>query len=81
MGQQVTQILQQAFQGMDVNLDERTGSRLSGTVVWEGFDNQDHIDRQQLIRKVLKQALGAEFQQIGLLLTYTPREISAMQSA
>ncbi len=81
MGQQVTQILKQAFQGMDVDLDERTDSRLSGMVIWEGFDDQDHIERQQLIRKVLKQALGTEFQQIGLLLTYTPREISAMQSA
>ena len=81
MGQQVTQILKQAFQGMDVNLDERTDIRLSGMVIWEGFDDQDHIERQQMIRKVLKQALGAEFQQIGLLLTYTPREISAMRSA
>ena len=81
MGQQVTQILKQAFQGMDVNLDERTESRLSGTVIWEGFDNQGHVERQQLIRKVLKQALGAEFQQIGLLLTYTPREMMLMKAA
>lgn len=81
MGQQIAQILKQAFQGMDVDLDERPGSRLSGRVIREGFDDQDHIERQQLTRIVLKQALGAEAQQVGLLLTYTPREMMLMSAA
>ena len=81
MGQQVTQILKQAFQGMDVDLDERPGSRLSGVVIWNGFDNQDHGDRQERVRKVLKDALGTEFQQVGVLLTYTPHEMAAMSAA
>ena len=66
---------------MDVELDKEPSGRLHGTVIWEGFDNQDHIERQQLVRKVLKQVLGAEVQQIGVLLTYTPREMRLMSAA
>ena len=81
MGQQITQILQQAFQGIDVDLDKEPTGRLNGTVVWEGFDGKDMGDRQNLVRNVLKEALGAEVQQVGVLLTYTPREMSSMKAA
>ncbi len=61
MGQQVTQILKQAFPGMDVELDRG--------------------ERQDLIRTALKEAPGAQFSRIGLLLTYTPREMLLMSAA
>ena len=73
MGQQITQILQRAFEGMDVELTEMSSGRLSGAVIWEGFEDQEQGDRQNLVRGVLKEALGAEVQQVGVLLTYTPR--------
>ena len=41
MGQQVTQILEQAFQGMNVELFEMSSGRLSGTIIWDGFDGQE----------------------------------------
>ena len=81
MGQQVIQILQQAFQGMDVELDKEPSGRLHGTVIWNGFDGKDMVDRQQVIRKVLKEALGTQFREVGVLLTYTPREMMLMQAA
>ena len=81
MEQQVTQILTQAFQGMDVELYEMSNGRLSGTVIWEGFDGQEQGDRQGLIRKALKEALGPQFQEVSVLLTYTPREMMLMKAA
>lgn len=81
MGQQVTQILQQAFPGMDVELDKKSNGRLHGTVIWEGFDDQDMGERQDLIRTALRKGLGAQFSQVGVLLTYTPREMMLMSAA
>lgn len=81
MEQQVIQVLQQTFQGMDVELNEMSNGRLSGTVIWEGFDEQEMGDRQDIIRMALKEALGAQFNQVGVLLTYTPREMMLMSAA
>ena len=81
MGQQVVQILKQAFLGMDVELDKESSGRLHGTVIWNGFDRKDMVDRQQLIRKTLREALGAQFREVGIPLTCTPREMMLMQAA
>lgn len=81
MGQQVTRILEQAFQGLHANLEELPGGRLSGTVVWDGFTVYDQTGRQKLVREALTAALGTQVQQIGVLLTYTQAELSAMQAA
>ncbi len=81
MGQQVTHVLQQAFQGMNVELYEMSSGRLSGTVIWDGFDGKEQGDRQHLIREVLKEALGAQAREVSVLLAYTPREMRLMQAA
>ncbi len=81
MGQQIAQILKQAFPGMTVDLDETMGPRVHGRIVWDGFAGKDQVDRQTTVRERLKQELGAEAQQVGVLLTYTPTELEAMQAA
>ena len=63
IGQQVTQILEQEFPGIDVELEEASGGRLSGRIVWNGFAKQDQADRQRRVRAVLKAALGPQVQQ------------------
>lgn len=81
MGQQVTEILGQAFKGIDTDLQELPGGRVSGRIVWDGFAELDPTDRQRLVREVLENKLGSQVQQVGVLLTYTPDELSAMQAA
>lgn len=54
MKQQVTYILEQTFPGMNVELNERSGGRLHGTVIWDGFDDKDMVDRQQSVREALR---------------------------
>lgn len=81
MGQQIAQILTQAFPGMAIDLDETRGQRVHGRIVWAGFAGKDQVDRQTEVRQALKQGLGAEVQQVGVLLTYTPTELEAMQAA
>ena len=55
--------------------------RYSGLIVWDGFANDDAVERQQRVRKALKEALNGNSAQVGILLVYTPQEIEAMSAA
>ena len=81
MGQAVVDILQAAFPGIDVKIEVLPGGRISGFVVWAGFAGLDQVDRQNQIRTVLREKLGTDAQQVGVLLTYTPDELHAMNAA
>lgn len=81
MGQQVKRILEQSFPGIQTEMETLSGGRLFGTAIWDGFDGHDNVERQQMIRAALRSALGAEAQQVGILLTYTPHEMRVMQEA
>ena len=81
MEQEVISILKDAFHGIEINIEELPGERISGFVVWDGFAGLDHVDRQNKIRTLLKKQLGAKAQQVGVLPTYTPDELRAMNAA
>lgn len=81
MEEKVKSILKSAFPGMEVEIDPPSGGRMSGSVIWAGFEDVDHVDRQTKIRSVLREELGENAKQIGILLAYTPNEIEAMRAA
>ena len=81
MEHSITQILQDKFPGIRVELEEIPEQRISGSVIWDGFSGLDHVDRQHMIRQALKTAMGSDAQQVGILLTYTPSELGAMMAA
>lgn len=81
MEQIVRDILGTAFPGIEVLTEVLPDGRISGSVVWAGFTGLDEVDRQDKIRTVLRQELGADAQQVGVLLTYTPDELEAMNAA
>lgn len=55
------------------------GGRVGGAFVWPGFDGMAQIDRQDLVRQVLREGLTREEElSVGLLLTFTPQEVAAM---
>lgn len=81
MGQQVRQILEKAFPGIQVDVDSGPSGRVNGHVIWDGFTGHDNVERQQMIRAALNTGLGAEVTQVGILLTYTPVELQAMMAA
>lgn len=81
MEQKVREILETAFPGIEVDFDTLTDGRIAGSVSWAGFADLDHVDRQIEIRGVLREKLGAEAQQVGVLLAYTPDELKAMNAA
>lgn len=81
MEEKVKEILDAEFPGIEVETEVVPGGRIHGHVIWAGFAEMDDVDRQTRIRAVLKEKLGPDAQQVGLLLAYTPDELKAMRAA
>ena len=69
------------FAGMQVDLETMQSGRVTGQVIWEGFEPFDHVDRQQMLRRALRRHFAEDAQLIGILLTYTPAEMAEMVAA
>jgi acid stress-induced BolA-like protein IbaG/YrbA len=81
MEQEVKELLEAAFPGIVLETEILSDERISGTAIWVGFEGFDHVERQTMIRNVLREKLGADAKVVGVLLTYTPDEIDAMNAA
>lgn len=79
----VKAILGAEFPGSRDEIEERVpGYRVGGSFIWPGFVGMPQIDRQHLVREALRKHLTAEEDTyVGLLLTFTPREVAAMDEA
>ncbi len=79
--EKVRSLLSSKFPGSSDELAERLpGQRIGGSFVWSGFDGLAQIDRQDLVREVLREGLTRdEERSVGLLLTFTPQEVAAME--
>ncbi len=81
MEERVKRALAERLHGIKAELEQLPGGRISGHVIWDGFADQEHVDRQRVIRDALRASLGPEAQQVGVLLAYTPRELELMAAA
>ena len=81
MENKIVQALNQAFTGSTVELNRLSNGRLTGLIVWQGFDDLDSFDRHTLVKQALIAALGNEANNVGILFTYTPVEMQAMSAA
>jgi len=83
MEEQINDILHHNFDGAQVvNLGRNTtAERITGTVLWEGFDGHDFLWRQNRIFRVLRRELGAQATIISHIFTYTPNEYEQMMAA
>jgi acid stress-induced BolA-like protein IbaG/YrbA len=81
MEEQVRDFLKKHFPGMKVELESLPSGRITGQIVWKGFDGHDQFARQEMVRGPLKERFGKDVLFVGVLLTYTPREIEEMVAA
>jgi hypothetical protein len=79
MVERVTQVLEAAFPGIELDLETSTSSRVQGSAIWMGIDGLDQVDRQMELRAPLNTKLDAEASQVSVILTYTPYAIRAIQ--
>ena len=79
----IREALEAAFDGVDVRLTPNTSLRkISGLIVWAGFESDTQMDRQDKLWKVIEAAVGAEERtHLGTFLTVTPQELQWSQEA
>jgi acid stress-induced BolA-like protein IbaG/YrbA len=73
-------LLWQHFPNIETSALERDrhSHRITGHVVWDGFNGKSQIDRQNKLWDVLKEHASPEIlASVGVILTLTPREVRA----
>jgi acid stress-induced BolA-like protein IbaG/YrbA len=81
MEQRIKKILQENFPGIHVDLEHVPGQKITGSVVWDGFNGMDHFSRERKLHQVLRAALGAQICEVGLLLIYSSAELDSLLTA
>ncbi len=77
--QHIAELLEEQCPGAQVDVGFAYGAeKLSGSIVWAGFDGLEQIDRQRLIASRLRALSGQDAQRISTILTYTPHEFQVM---
>ncbi len=75
------QLLQENLKGADARIDPPSPTgRIGGTVIWDGFEGMDQLDRQNSIWKIIDDNMDQEERRgILLLLTLTPQELATIE--
>lgn len=72
----VEALIQAKFPGSIIEWEEATDlARPGGTVIWGGFADMTHVDRQRTLGDYLRAELGPRKRLLGLLFTLTPQEL------
>lgn len=80
--ERVKTLLEERFPGAAIQVDASPYSdKVSGYLVWGGFEDLEQIDRQDLVISWLHQRLGTEDRSISVILTYSPNEYQMMSMA
>ena len=79
--QKVKDAVQSAFPDVEADVDySRRSGKVSGVLVWQGFDSLDQLDRQKKLWDVLRSKLGPDATKVSFIFTYTQREHKAMMA-
>lgn len=72
----VRKLLADRFDGARIKLERRrNGDRIDGKVVWEGFEDQEQIDRQIALRGTLRENLDPDdLAKVAFVMALTPVE-------
>ncbi len=80
--EEVIKTLQESFLGIDTSdleIDPYS-HRITGRVIWAGFEEKSQIDRQDMLWDALDARIPKDSRpSIGMILTLTPLEIAAYQ--
>lgn len=78
---ELTVFLESRFPGSELRDVEPVsdGTRLTGLLVWDGFADMDHLERQQLIWEALREQFTREGARVvSMILTFTADEVDAI---
>lgn len=74
-------LFEKTFQNAHVDIDPPSPTgRIGGTIVWQGFEGRDQLDRQNEVWAIIdKNFNDDEKRNIILIMTLTPDELSTIQ--
>jgi hypothetical protein len=77
----VRRILAEEFNGARIDLERETPEdKITGSLVWDGFEGKDQLDRQLAVRGILRSKLAVDqAAQVGLIITVTPDEMAVLR--
>jgi acid stress-induced BolA-like protein IbaG/YrbA len=80
LAREVRTLIEDHLEGAQADIEPISEYKVSGTVLWNGFDEKRQSDRQQMLWELLRDNLSRQ-QQMGIatLLTFTPVEVEEMQ--
>lgn len=64
---EVQEVIQEEFPGADVSDLGENNYRVTGTIVWDGFQNKDSWERNRMVTERVRDRLGMRGINIGLL--------------
>lgn len=74
----VTTALKSSFPGVQLDLETLADGRVGGEIAWSKFNPNDGYADQVKLSKALKEKLGADAAQVGLIFTLTPIQKKVM---
>lgn len=75
LSESLASLLKERFPGAVVDVSASTLSpRISGRIIWDGFEDQDSVERQKLVRDFIKDSLQDKASTVSLILTLTTQE-------
>lgn len=77
----VEQLLTENFAGAQTELETLPDlEKVSGFLIWPGFEGLDQLERQRRLWELLRRRLGrAEQRNVSALLTVTPDELNTLR--
>ena len=80
LAEEIRDLIENRFEGSRADIEPVSAYKVSGTVLWDGFDEYRQSGRQQMLWDFLRDNLSPQ-QQMGIatLLTFTPVEVEEMQ--
>ncbi len=79
--EEVERLLRDHFTNANVIIGINPGAeRVSGQLVTPDFIGMEHIDRQKMVRDVLRKTLKKKAEGVSIILAYTPDEYAAMSA-
>jgi hypothetical protein len=81
MKERLQAFLKSRFPRMDFDFGplDTEGRRLSGVLIWQGFEDLDVAAQQDAVWNALRQEFGPETVEISTLVTMTPEQFEALR--
>jgi len=79
--QKLTTLLRRKFKNADIELEVMDGGRITGFLIWDGFQGKEQMKRQRVLWRELRASLTSkDVLRIAAIFTFTSDEMAAVRA-